>query len=503
MSITRNFNLYLTAGRTIPLVINVNQYDQGETWVFTLYNDDGTQYVPSTGAIVGIKSDGNLIANAGTVNESGQVVITETEQMTASAGKAVFELQLDSETHGTANFIVLVEKDPSDGGTVSGSDIGLLRQALDGGLSQSAIDALLACFANVAWINANGQTYYDALEDALNAVRGIYLDANTLAFSTIGSSQQLTATTVPAGGTVSWQSSNTSVATVSSSGLVTSAGYGTATITASSGDVSATCSVSVIQATLVSITAVYTQSGTVYDNASLDDLKTDLVVTAYYDNSTTATVPSADYTLSGTLAEGTSTITVTYGGKTDTFTVTVTAEPAVYKLTNRTFANDGSVDTGIAYLTTDKSFTIMCDVDFAGQQSNQTWVLFKMMNATSPYAGVAVTPVASNSNYLMCQWMTAKSGTGGTSDVPLSYSYVGNVKIVFTHEVGSGKMTYYVKVGSNAVVSATRTSTYTAITTDLAIGGNLSNTQPFNGTVNSFVLYDSVKSSAEINDFLS
>lgn len=79
-------------------------------------------------------------------------------------------------------------------------------------------------------------------------------------------------------------------------------------------------------ADLVSISAVYTQSGTVYDTDSLDDLKDDLVVTATYDDSTTQTVTA--YTLSGSLTVGTSTITVAYGGMTDTFTVTVTATPA-------------------------------------------------------------------------------------------------------------------------------------------------------------------------------
>lgn len=73
---------------------------------------------------------------------------------------------------------------------------------------------------------------------------------------------------------------------------------------------------------LVSISAVYTQSGTVYDTDSLDSLKSDLVVTALYSDTTTETVTT--YTLSGTLTAGTSTITVSYGGKTTTFNVTVT-----------------------------------------------------------------------------------------------------------------------------------------------------------------------------------
>lgn len=72
------------------------------------------------------------------------------------------------------------------------------------------------------------------------------------------------------------------------------------------------------------ITCEYTQTKTVCPTDSLDSLKSDLVVTAHYDDSTSI-VPSADYTLNGSLTVGTSTITVSYGGKTTTFTVTVTA----------------------------------------------------------------------------------------------------------------------------------------------------------------------------------
>ena len=75
-------------------------------------------------------------------------------------------------------------------------------------------------------------------------------------------------------------------------------------------------------ADLVSISAVYTQSGTVYDTATLDSLKPDLVVTGLYDDQSTR--PITSYILTGTLTAGTSTITVSYGGKSTTFTVTVT-----------------------------------------------------------------------------------------------------------------------------------------------------------------------------------
>ena len=76
---------------------------------------------------------------------------------------------------------------------------------------------------------------------------------------------------------------------------------------------------------LVSIDAVYTQVGTVYDTDSLETLRNNLIVTAHFEDSSTQVVST--YTLSGTLEEGTSTITVSYGGKTDTFNVTVVHAP--------------------------------------------------------------------------------------------------------------------------------------------------------------------------------
>lgn len=75
-----------------------------------------------------------------------------------------------------------------------------------------------------------------------------------------------------------------------------------------------------------SISAVFTQgSAVIYDTDSLDTLKQYLVVTATYSDSTTEVLPDSVYTLSGTLTAGTSTITVTYGGKTTTFDVSVVA----------------------------------------------------------------------------------------------------------------------------------------------------------------------------------
>ena len=198
------------------------------------------------------------------------------------------------------------------------------------GLTEEIRQALLQIARKVAYIDEHGQTYYNDLYDALYAIQAVTVSPTRVGLTTIGATSQLIGATVPSGGTITWTSSDTSVATVSDTGLVTSVGYGTATITASSGGKVATCSVVVSQAELLYIEATYTQSGTVTDMDSLDSLKPDLVVTAYYDNQTSAVV--TNYTLSGTLTEGTSTITVSYGGMTDTFDVTVVHQelPAGY-----------------------------------------------------------------------------------------------------------------------------------------------------------------------------
>ena len=80
-------------------------------------------------------------------------------------------------------------------------------------------------------------------------VTGISLNS-TSASLRVGETQQLTATVVPADATnqnVSWSSSNPAIATVSSAGLVTAIGEGTATITATAedGGFSASCVVTV------------------------------------------------------------------------------------------------------------------------------------------------------------------------------------------------------------------------------------------------------------------
>lgn len=197
-----------------------------------------------------------------------------------------------------------------------------------GGLTFEAKQALMNCFAHVAWIDANGQTYYDALYNALfntttlESIYALFTQGSAVIYDTdsLDSLRQYLVVTA-------YYSDETS-AVVTDYTLSGTLSVGTSTITASYGGKSSTFNVTVSQgATLESISAVFNQgSAVIYDTDTLDSLKQYLTVTANYSDSSTAIVPSADYTLSGTLTVGTSTITVSYGGKTTTFTVTVTEE---------------------------------------------------------------------------------------------------------------------------------------------------------------------------------
>ena len=418
MAIIREFNLHTNAGPSIPPVIHVNQYDRGETWKFKLYQPNGQQLTPTDAAIVGIKSDGHIIANAGTVS-GGVISITETEQMTAAPGKAVFEILFDNDTHGTANFIVLVEPSPTNDGIASESDLSLFQEAIDS-ISPATINAAVSAWMSAhltpsEWVIDNSLTVANAAADAkaagdlirqntadigdltelvtedqsslvgainetrtdlynwftddIEKVKYIYegsgsdadiyevqrlewdaandaditglkvitrkegtstdtskffVDGNELMEYVIGDTSDLS-------GTITEEISDLKSAIQQSSGLtndIKAALMALANAVAFKGDdptgrtyIDALEDALYPPVDLASISCVYTQTKVVYVGDSLDSLKSDLVVTAHYTDSTTAVV--TDYVLSGSLTKGTSTITVTYGGKTATFTVTV------------------------------------------------------------------------------------------------------------------------------------------------------------------------------------
>ena len=178
-------------------------------------------------------------------------------------------------------------------------------------------DSLTECYFYVDWVRV-----YAPL------ISSITLSESNITLSKIGDTNILTADFKPDAAcdkTLVWESSSQDIAKVYS-GKIYAIGNGTCNITATHGDISATCSVTVgtgvETSTLDSISAVYTQGDRiVYPTTSLNSLKSNLIVTGNYNDGTTKTI--TDYSLSGILTEGTSTVTVTYNGKTTTFDVIV------------------------------------------------------------------------------------------------------------------------------------------------------------------------------------
>lgn len=168
-------------------------------------------------------------------------------------------------------------------------------------------------------------------------VTGVSLD-NTSISLTVGSTQTLTATVTPADAldkSVTWSSNNTSVATVSTYGVVTAKAAGTATITVRTNDggKTATCTVTV---TAISVTGVSLNKSslTLYEGDSetltatvSPTNATNKSVTWSTSNSSVASVTSSGRITALSAGSATITVTTSDGGKKATCSVTVKSDP--------------------------------------------------------------------------------------------------------------------------------------------------------------------------------
>lgn len=248
---------------------------------------------------------------------------------------------------------------------------------------------------------------------------------------------------------------------------------------------------------LVSISAVYTQSGTVYNTDSLDSLKADLVVTAHYDDYSTETVTS--YVLSGTLTEGTSVITVSYGGKTTTFSVTVTRDPYVYKLPSE-FVSDAAnyIDTGVE-LESGSVYSVLLDYTVTSLLSSVHYIFGNKQADSNVYSALQVT-----STQGAHMWGVGIGYSAGSGLVTAG----GRYKAVAVAEVDNAKWTITLKdVSAGTTNTYTNTYTVPALANGKAIfigngEGGSSNTG-FVGTVHDFKIIDRALTSEEITAYLN
>lgn len=233
--------------------------------------------------------------------------------------------------------------------------------------------ALLNCFQHLAWVDADGKRYYDALVASLeppvvDSIVAVFDqgDHKVYTVDTLDSLRKyLDVKALYTNGKQAYTRGYTL------SGNLTA---GSSRISVAYSGQSTSFAVSVTAMTVRSISCVYQQSGVVYDSDDLDVLRKDLAITAYFNNGSAQILDDLNYSLSGNLSVGTSTITVTYGGKTTTFTVTVTDTSVTIESISCVYNQSGTV------LATDSLDVLKADLVVTAHYSNSTEQVIDALN---------------------------------------------------------------------------------------------------------------------------
>jgi uncharacterized protein YjdB len=247
----------------------------------------------------------------------------------------------------------------------------------------------------------------------------------------VGQTVTLTARTLDGAGNtltgriVGWTSSNTAIATVNASGVVTGVASGTATITASSEGVSGTTALTVSGVPVATVTvapgtATIVAGQTTTLSATLKDANGNILTgrtITWSSGATSVATVSAAGVVTG-VAAGTATITATSEGKSAAASVTVTAPSAatVTVAPSTATVTVGNTTTLVATVR-DGSSNVMVNASVTWSTSNATV-------ATVSSSGV-VTGVAAGSATI-----TARSGTAsGTATITVSPPPIASIVV--------------------------------------------------------------------------
>lgn len=306
-------------------------------------------------------------------------------------------------------------------------------EEMECGLTDDVKTKLLACFENVAWIGADGQTYYDALEDALNrsrvisSISAVFTQGSTVIYDTdelYALKQCLTVTATYSDGTTK------EVNNYTLSGKLV---VGTSTITVAYNKKTTTFNVTVTHQAkiLESITAIFNSSASITTDNTLEDLRPYLTVRATYSDASIQTV--TNYTLSGSLNVGSNTITVTYSGKTTTFVVDVTqAEKtlqsisAVFNQGSAVIYTDSSLNDLKPYLTvtarySDSTTQSVTNYTLSGTLTEGTSTITASYGGKSATFNVTVTKTSGRTYYANYDFTESLNDKSGHGEVALSY----------------------------------------------------------------------------------
>ena len=179
--------------------------------------------------------------------------------------------------------------------------------------------------------------------------------------------------------------------------------------------------------TLTGISATYS-GGSVAVGTAVSAL-TGIVVTAHYSDGSSATVTG--YTLSGSIAEGSNTITVTYGGMTATITVVGVAEESGLEQYEYTIAGSGNLDNSGGII--------------AGPYNHTDYIQIDSDYAAVTLAAYLTAPAESNTTvYSYIQWFNGDTFISRTDSQ--AYIETGNVVDVHVNPVPDGATKFRISV---------------------------------------------------------
>ncbi|MDE6705023.1 MAG: Ig-like domain-containing protein [Treponemataceae bacterium] len=481
-----SINLYLSAER-----VTRGETVRATTYVFPEYADDKTiLWSSSDETVATVDSDGTV-----TTHKAGETTITATARaggMTAEQKLTVNPLYVKKITLNqttlklkpgmTRTLTATVTPDDADDTTVTwrSSDEKIATVDADGTVTAHALGTatiIATAKGRDGLINAGcGVT----VSPVLTEVERVTLSKNNLTL-TRGEQGTLTATVTPDDAdnkTVSWSSSDTSVATVDADGTVTAVGKGTATIYAQADNKTATCKVTVnpvrVESVTLSTTTLTLTRGTTGKLTAkvTPDNADNTTVTWRSSDGWIATV-DADGTVTA-LKQGTAVITAEADGKTATCTVTVNptyVESITLDTTTLTLTRGrigGLTATVTPYnaddtkVTWSSSNTAVATVDDTDGISTRVWAVAKGTAVITVQAGdktatctVTVNPIRVENIKLDKNTFTLTRGTTGKLTAEVEPSYAD------TAVTWSSSDTAIATVGTDGTVTAVKVGTAT------------------------------------------
>jgi uncharacterized protein YjdB len=317
---------YDDAGRQIAMDPANLKWSVSDTKIATVSGDGIEVGVAKGSAIVSART-GNKQATA-SVNvlaSPAATVVVSLSTSTLEVGQTAQATAAVADANGVAISSPTIAWQSSNPAIATVNTTGLVTAVARGSVTISAL--------------TDGKTGSAPLTVAAKSVASVAVSPNPAAVLQ-GQQVQMTATAKDAQGTAlpgktfTWQSSNAAVATVSSSGMVTSVGPGTATITATADGVGGSAQFSTTQQPVANVavtpgTASVTAGQDVQLTATATDANgntlTGRVASWSSSNPTVATVSSSGKVT--TIAKGTATITATIDSKAGSASIGVNSPP--------------------------------------------------------------------------------------------------------------------------------------------------------------------------------